>query len=242
MEPGRYLDVVRSESAGLVAAAERAGPDAAVPSCPGWTVSDLLVHVGTVQRWAARLVRSRASAPDSLADIAHPGDAGALAGWVRAGSADLVDACAATPPDAEMWTFAGPGPARFWFRRQAQEVALHRVDAELATGTGAPLDPEVARDGIDEFLEVVVGSRLRAQMTGAGESVHLHCTDGEGEWLVRLTPDGPEVERVHAKGDVAARGSASDLLLAVRGRIGLSALEIFGDEAVLARFVDRSRL
>lgn len=242
MDPNRHLDVIRSESAALVAAAERAGPDAAVPSCPGWTVSDLLVHVGTVQRWAARLVERRASVPDSLADIEHPADPIQCAEWVRAGAANLVDVCAATPADAEMWTFAGPGPARFWFRRQAQEVALHRVDAELASGPSAPLDPEVARDGIDEFLEVVVASRLRDRMTGAGESVHLHRTDGDGEWLVRLTPAGPEVERIHAKGDVAARGTASDLLLAVRGRVDLSALEIFGDEAVLASFVDRARL
>ena len=50
------------------------------------------------------------------------------------------------------------------------------------------------------------------------------------------------MERTHAKGDVAARGSASDLLLAIRGRVDPRALEIFGDGAVLLRFIDLSRL
>lgn len=242
MDPSQHLDVLRHESARLVAAAERAGTDAPVPSCPGWSVADLLAHVGMVQRWATRMVERRATAPESFAGAPHPDDPARLAEWVQEGAAALVEVCVATPPEAEMWTLCGPRHARFWFRRQAQEVALHRVDAELATGAPSPLDPELARDGIDEFLDVVVAVRLREQMTGAGESVHLHCTDGEGEWLVSLTPDGPEVQRVHAKGDVAARGTASDLLLAVRGRIDLSALAIFGDETALTRFIERSRL
>jgi len=238
----QHVEVIRNESAGLVAAAERAGLTASVPSCPDWTVADLLGHIGTVQRWAAGIVERRATEREYPADVGLPADPSALAEWVRVGSAHLVEVCAATPPDAALWTFPGPGQARFWFRRQAQEVALHRIDAELATGTFTALDAEVARDGIDEFFDVVVEFRLRERMTGDGESVHLHRTDGEGEWLVRLTPDGPEVERAHAKGDVAARGTASDLLLAVRGRVDFSALEVFGDPAVLERFVDLSRL
>ncbi len=242
METTEYLDTIRDESARFVAAAEAAGLDAAVPSCPDWTVADLLGHLGTVQRWVAGMLEQRATALEYPRDVEVPDDPAELVAWVRAGSDHLVEVCAATPPDTALWTFPGPGEARFWFRRQAQEVALHRVDAELAAGTPTPLDAEVARDGVDEFLDVVVEFRLRERMIGAGESVHLHRTDGEGEWLVRLTPDGPEVERAHAKGDVAARGTASDLLLAVRGRSGFDALEVFGDEAVLARFVDLSRL
>jgi uncharacterized protein (TIGR03083 family) len=242
MEPHEHIDAIRSESAALVAAAERAGLTASVPSCPDWTVADLLGHIGTVQRWAAGIVERRATERDYPADVGRPTDPSALAEWVRVGAAHLVEVCAATPPDAALWTFPGPGEARFWFRRQAQEVALHRIDAELANGTFTPLAADLAADGIDEFFDVVVAFRLHERMTGDGESVHLHRTDGEGEWLARLTPDGPEVERAHAKGDAAARGTASDLLLAVRGRIDLSALEVFGDAAVLERFVDLSRL
>ena len=242
MEHTEHVDVIRSESAAFVAAAEAAGPDASVPSCPDWTVADLLGHLGTVQRWAGGIVETRAAEGRFPGDVGCPTDPAALPDWVRAGSAHLADVLASTPSDAEMWTFAGPGAASFWSRRQAQEVALHRVDAELAAGSPTPLDAALARDGIDEFFDVIAPLRLRERLVGNGETVHLHCTDGEGEWLVRLTPDGPEVERAHAKGDVAARGAASDLLLVLRGRKGVDAVDVFGDPAVLASFIDLSRI
>ena len=71
-------------------------------------------------------------------------------------------------------------------------------------------------------------------MRGNGETLHLHCTDGEGEWLVRLDPDGVSSSHEHAKGDVAARGTASDLLLFLYGRVDPEQLEVFGDASLLA--------
>src|SRR5690606_26574040 len=125
-------------------------------------------------------------------DVGRPDDPAALPDWVRVGAARLVEVGGATPPDAAVWTFPGMGVASFWFRRQAHEVALHRVDADLAAGEPAPaLDPELARDGLDELFDVIVAFRLRERLIGSGETVHLHRTDGDGEWLVRLTPDGP---------------------------------------------------
>ncbi len=70
-------------------------------------------------------------------------------------------------------------------------------------------------------------------MRGNGETIHFHCTDGDGEWLARLGPDGARRHAEHAKGDVAARGTASDLLLFLYGRVGADALEVFGDAALL---------
>ena len=141
-----------------------------------------------------------------------------------------------------MWTFPGMGEARFWSRRQAHEIALHRVDMQLARGADAgapdPIESELACDGIDEFLDAVVPFRLRERFVGDGETFHFHRTDGDGEWLVRLTSAGPEIERAHAKGDVAVRGGASDLLLVLRNRAGLDAVEVFGDESMIARWHD----
>jgi len=71
---------------------------------------------------------------------------------------------------------------------------------------------------------------------GAGESIHLHCTDGDGEWLVRLGADAVVVTREHAKGDVALRAPASELLLFLWGRRDASAGEVFGDASVLERW------
>ncbi len=236
LDPSTYVAAVRGEGAALVAAARAAGPDARVPSCPDWSVTDLLVHVGSVLRWQADIVDRRIAEPvfDWPTPPADPAD---LIDWV-AGAVDLLaDTLAAAAPDAPMWTLAGPGTVGFWLRRGAHETSLHRVDAELAAGSVRPVDAVLAADALDEFLTMVVGVRLRDRVVGAGESVHVHCTDTAGEWLVRVTPDGPEVERVHAKGDVAARGPASDLLLALRNRADLDSVDVIGDAGVLAGFV-----
>jgi uncharacterized protein (TIGR03083 family) len=233
-----HVDAIEAESALFVASAAASDADARVPSCPDWTVDDLLRHVGTVQRWAAGMVEQRATEPAWRGEIDSPADREELLDWVRDGSVALVAVLRATPPDAEMWTFPGPGPARFWSRRQAHEIAMHRVDAQLASGAVDPIDSDLAADGIDEFFEVIAPLRLGDRLVGDGETFHFHRTDGDGEWLVRLTPTGPEIERAHAKGDVAVRGGASDLLLVVRNRAGLDAVEVFGDEALVARWHD----
>jgi hypothetical protein len=120
----------------------------------------------------------------------------------------------------------------------AHELAIHRWDAQGAIGPGAcePIARERAVDGIDEMLDLMPHRFTPVTVTGNGETLHLHCTDGDGEWLIRLVPDGFGITREHAKGDVAARGSASDLLLFLYGRVDAGALEVFGDGALLARW------
>ena len=83
-----------------------------------------------------------------------------------------------------------------------------------------PIDHALAVDGIDEFFGLIPFWRRESTLHGAGESIHLHCTDGDGEWFVRLAADGVIVTREHAKGDVALRAPASDLLLFLYGRVG----------------------
>jgi predicted lipid carrier protein YhbT len=78
--------------------------------------------------------------------------------------------------------------------------------------------------------------RWADRVRGEGETLHFHCTDCEGEWLVRLDPDAFVVTREHAKGDVAARGTASNLLLFLYGRAPVDQLEVFGDASLLARW------
>jgi uncharacterized protein (TIGR03083 family) len=237
-----YVDAIRTESSALVDAASDAALDSRVPSCPEWTLADLLRHIGIVQRHVADLVELRLDEKSWRGEIDTPADPTALAGWVREGSARLAEVLERTPSDTLVWTFGGDGPASFWSRRQAHEVAMHRVDAELASGTPNPIDAELARDGIDEFFDVIVPFRLRDRLVGTGETLHFHRTDGDGEWLVRLTPEGPEVARTHAKGDVAVRGTASDLLLVMRNRIGLESVEVFGDQSLVDRWNDKASI
>ena len=89
-------------------------------------------------------------------------------------------------------------------------------------------------EAIDEFLRVSLphGRRHATPLNG---TVHLHCTDGEGEWFIAT--DGT-VERKHEKGDVALRGSASDLLAALQGRVDIDDLEVFGDPAIARNLIE----
>jgi len=92
-------------------------------------------------------------------------------------------------------------------------------------------------DGIDERLENLTMSMAfnpagDGSLVGTGESIHLHCTDVDGEWVLRFDPNGFAFTREHAKGDLAIRAGASDLLLWLDGRRSLDGLETFGDVGI----------
>ncbi len=237
METTALLVALRRESA-LLAAAARIDLTAAVPNCPGWTVAELVRHTGQAHRWG--LTNVMAGIPEGQTkgdDIVFPPDA-ELPEWIETGAAEMATRIAADP-DRPCWSFAPhQRSAAFWARRAAQETLVHRWDAETAVGlVPNPLDGETALDGIDEFFGVFVPLVMRrsAKTVPAG-SLHLHRTDGDGEWMLQPGPDGTlSVTREHGKGDAAVRGSASDLLLLLWGRLepDAPALELFGDRSIV---------
>lgn len=234
-------EAIRREGHALGAAARRAGIDAAVPSCPEWAVADLVGHVGRLHRYVAATVASR---DDDGVDhwlAAEPPPLEVRLDWFDGGVDLVADALVSAGPDAEVRSWTDDHTSGFWARRQANETAVHRWDAQTALGSVEPIAHELAVDGIDEFFGLLPFWRRESGVRGAGESIHLHCTDGEGEWLVRLAADAVIVTREHAKGDVAARGTASDLLLLLYGRLGPSALEVFGDSTLLDRWQELVR-
>jgi uncharacterized protein (TIGR03083 family) len=238
LEPDQYLSALARESMDLAAAAQAAGHSAPVPSCPGWTVSDLLVHCGSGDYWARTIAERQTTerVPVELPEDPPTGEA--LAPWFLAGAQALIAALRKTDPSTSVWTFSpADRTAHFWYRRRAHETSIHRVDAQLAAGrTLAPIDGPMASDGVDEFLTFFV-PRWGKAAVGAGETLHFHCTDVGGEWLLRGSDDDVTVTREHGKGDVAARGSASDLMLLVWGRAPTSQVEVLGDTDLLNRFL-----
>jgi uncharacterized protein (TIGR03083 family) len=230
-----YLRALRADGAALADAADR-GLDPAVPACPGWTVADLVLHTGMVHRHKLEIVRGRLARPPRPWPPPPPARE-ELLDWYRRGLDELATALAETDPLTGVWTFhQADRTVGFWRRRMAQETAVHRVDAESAHGDPAPVPADLAADGVDEVLDVFLAPFCRREAVGGhGETLHLHATDAEGEWQLRLLPGGVEVEHGHGKGDAAARGTASDLLLFLWGRLPAARLETFGDPAVLAR-------
>jgi uncharacterized protein (TIGR03083 family) len=237
VEPARYLGVLSERADSLLGAAS-GSTGLPVPTCPEWTVADLVVHIGGVWGWAAEIVTcaERVDRPDPPEDRSDP----ALLTWARREAASLLDVLGAADPEESCWTFGLPRSKRFWFRRQALETTLHAWDAEGAAGRPSPIDPEVAADGVDEHLTVMAPRALRARPEAfTGETVHLHRTDGDGEWVVRLGPGGESVtERSHAKADLALRGSAEALWMWCTNRWpkGTEGIERFGDEEIEARW------
>ena len=115
----------------------------------------------------------------------------------------------------------------------AHELEIHRFDVEAAFGEPAPFAPDMAVDGGDEVYEVLLPFSARrwerALPTG---TLHLHRTDGPGEWFVTGSGDEIRMTHEHAKGDAAVRGSASDLYRLVWNRGTGGSVEVLGDEAV----------
>jgi uncharacterized protein (TIGR03083 family) len=240
VETEEYLAALRREGRALGEAAERAGLRAAVPSCPGWITADLLWHIGEVHHFWGEVVRRRASHPSEVPEPERPAD-GELLGWYRQGLERLLGVLAAADPATAVWTWAPQKDVAFVQRRMAQETAVHRVDAELAAGAPGPVDPALAVDGVDEFLRFHTAGRREGAAPLDG-SVHLHATDAEGEWLITETGERLEVSGGHAKGDAAARGTASDLLLLLWRRRSPGDVEVHGDAAVLERLLARTDL
>jgi uncharacterized protein (TIGR03083 family) len=225
------IDAVARESASLAGALGGGPTEARVPSCPEWSVAELAQHVGNFTGFWTHVLcegtgRPKPPAPEPPAD-------GDLGGWYRGLAGSLVDELRATPPDTEVWTWMpGDQTPAFVARRAAHELAVHRVDAQLARDGHTPIDAALAADGIDEVFVLV---QARVNPVGKGQTLHLHGTDrADDEWLVTLTPGGLEVERSHGKGDLALRGAVSDLELVLYQRPPLGPVEHLGDDEVLA--------
>lgn len=210
----------------------------AVPTCPEWTLRDLLEHTGQVHRWLTEASRGNPARP-TRASIQVPADAQSIADWFRAGIDDAVAVLSKLEPHEPRWTWAKPDggdTAQWYFRRIAQETLVHRLDAELAIGDVTAVDPTFAADGMEEMCDVFLPAATGQAIGGSGESLHLHATDVDGEWTLTLQADRVDVARGHAKGDAAIRGAMRDLLLQVWGRDPIGEVETFGDDAIVATF------
>lgn len=142
VDPHRYLTLIGDDSARLSAVA-RGHLDDRVPSCPDWTVRDLVDHVGRVYHHKIESMRQQRE-PDPWPPPPHGGDP---ITWLVEATTELLAELAERGPDAPSHTWHEPDQTvGFWFRRMAQETAVHRVDAQLAAGAHTPVDAELAHD------------------------------------------------------------------------------------------------
>jgi uncharacterized protein (TIGR03083 family) len=243
----RYLAELASSTAIL---AEHVGTGdlmAPIPTCPEWTLRKLGTHVGRAHRWAALIVSTRSTEfiPfRSVPDGKCPEDQNDAAAWLAAG-AELITAAVSEAGAAKVWALGDQAPASFWGRRMAHETLVHRADVQLATGQLVEMAPDLAADGIDEWLTVMsgpLGGRPdpRATALPVGARLHVHAKDdgqsGPCEWLVSHGTDGVTVRHEHASADVAVTGPADRLLLMLLRRLPPDdpSVTVYGDTGLLA--------
>ncbi len=233
MDSGTYLANLRHDGPALLVAANGAA-DAKVPSCPDWTMAELVGHVAGVHRWVEQMVRDRSVEAGRFPKAPEGWEQ--LAGWYEEGLSMLLEALEQVHPDEPVWNWAvgGPGPASFWHRRMANETAVHRWDAQDAAGAPVAIDSLLALDGIDEYLGVVSSRLQRAPKVELSGTLGLDVTDSPLSCTLALEPDHFERHEGLDGADAVVRATASDLLLWILGRrrIDDDALVVAGDFAV----------
>jgi uncharacterized protein (TIGR03083 family) len=206
---------VAEQADALRAAAVAAGPAAAVPTCPKWTVHDLVRHISDVHTMVAgALLQTRDSSRPEAGDAPADWDE-LLAYWddIRATMLTRL----ADDPAKPVWSFVpDSGSIGWWGRRQAHETSIHRLDAEHAAHESVPtllFDSEHAADGIDEVLTTISPYRAlarRPEVTVEGELL-VHAADAGQAWLLTAREGVVQVGRVEDSGthaDATLAGTA----------------------------------
>lgn len=182
------LTTIRTESQRLADALAATDPEQRIPTCPEWTVADLLWHLAEVQGFWAEILARGVTTEEEVARIEEskaprPEGMDALFERREAATAALL---------AQLETHSDEEPAWFWYspeqtvgvtrRMQTHEVAIHRVDAELAAGRPVtPIGAERAIASLEHVLRV---------MWPAGFEWIPDWTDCRPVAVIELRPEG----------------------------------------------------
>jgi uncharacterized protein (TIGR03083 family) len=218
--------------------------DAQVPSCPDWTLLDLVQHLGVGRRaWAATV----AAGPDATGKAA-PREREALLAWMAASTEQLVEELRKAGPDQGSWTWwrtsQSPQNCGAVARHQLYEIAMHTYDAQLTAGAPQPVPVDLALDAVDEFLSTCCATTEAWPHEPA--VVDYHATEGRS-WRLWLSADGARVAPLPTHDqtpapdpdapDASAQGTANELIMALYGRFPVDALTVKGDRRVFDRLV-----
>ena len=245
MELAGLLDQLGADGERLTSLARTVDLAADVPTCPAWTLADLLHHLGGVHRWATGFVRGVGRQPED-GDLERfvggwPPN-GRLADWLSEGHTGLVEALSTAPSDLETWTFMdAPSPLMFWARRQAHETAIHRIDGESAAGEVTDVPASFAVDGIEELLFGFAPRARRPIDVDRAQVMAVEAMDVGRAWRVTLGPDGISVQAEGgAEADASIRGKASALYRFLWNRGG--DVGITGDETVTRLWAETAQV
>ncbi len=221
LDRDEILGFIETESAAAGATISTPALDARVPSCPDWSLTELIWHLGRVQRFWGAAVNANGKMPSLIEGMPGPTQDRALDLWFGFSTRELLDALQTVPWDTPAWTWwKEDRTVGAIARHQVQEAAVHRWDAQLAArGTPDPLPAKLAEDGVDEFCWIT------RQLRGS-QPIAFHATD-----------TGTTVTAGDDEPVVTASAPASDLVLLLYSRVSADAVDVDGDRAALDQFL-----
>jgi uncharacterized protein (TIGR03083 family) len=226
--PIDWLGAIERDAEAIDIAARAATGKALVPGCPGWTVTDLLEHVGSVFYRASLIIgQRRERRPHRTETTAPPGDP---FGWYEMGRSAILPVLRTADPSTSYWTFRGPNPLRWWLRRLANESAVHRVDAEQAAGLSSSVDAATAADSIDEKLETYLPVLVAQKPLPRPVTVSLRADDLGSAWTITVGA-GITVVRHPEQADAVVAADVRDLYLWIWERAPVECVRVIGDAA-----------
>lgn len=242
--PVGYIDAIVTEGERFARAAAMGDLETPIAACPGWTMRDLVHHLGEIHLWAAANVAFPKPSwlhVGDLTDLARhwPGLAGRrrgddeLVAWYRATHANLVHVLRTAQVDVEAFVFLpAASPLTMWARRQASEIAIHRFDAEAARGVASHFEAGFATDMVGELLEGFAPTRQRS-VAVADRALRVIAGDVEEQWWVTMGPAGVATSRRGDRADLVVTGTAAELYLLLWNRTPDSTVHLDGDVDVM---------
>ncbi|MEU8635455.1 maleylpyruvate isomerase family mycothiol-dependent enzyme [Amycolatopsis sp. NPDC048633] len=239
----------------LAESAAAAGPDAAVPTAPKWTVTDLVAHLGQTQNWVAEIIERRVTDPTQLPTevAALPTDPGEWPAWLSQAAQRVANAFSDDALEAPVFNAAADERTggQFWLSSMVNEAVVHGFDAAIAAGRPVDVDADVAAALISNHFRMLTSPTWEMQrpesahaIRGTGQTLQWLATDtadGEGAWFVERRPDGATWQAGTRPADVTVTGPAGALLAVLTRRVplsGMATLGIDGDTGLARHWVD----
>jgi uncharacterized protein (TIGR03083 family) len=255
----RRRQALRAHTEQLAQAIGAADSDTAVPTCPGWTVTDLAKHLGETQNWVADIIERRIADPTQLPTemAAMPSEPADWPAWLRDGGARAVEAFSDEALEATVFNAAADDRTggEFWLSSLLNESVIHGADAAYAAGRDIDVDADIAADLITNHLAMLTSPTWAAQrpesasaLRGSGETLRWHATDGPGgeagEWFIDRGPDGASWQARSGEADVSVSGPAKSLLLILTRRRRLTdeadRVTVDGDLELVRHWIENS--
>jgi uncharacterized protein (TIGR03083 family) len=237
MDYETFVQHVRADGDRLAAVARGRLP-ATVPSCPGWSMRDLVGHVAEVYEHkiaCTELGRAPEPWPPTWPEDREP------VRWLGDAHARLVAMFGEhRPSDPSATWWPSDQTVGFWARRMAHETAVHRIDAELAVGDVTPIDDELALDGIDEVLTIMLAGDWSEEPSEASVGQKVAIGSSTRAWIVTLERSTIEVAEGGGDAEATIGGEPSDVLLWLWGRAADPRVSRSGPEETIRLL--RSRL